>query len=135
MRTFSALTTAFLLLLAVPAGAQSVATSVSKAGTVAAPFLEIPVGAAAVGMGSAVVGRIADPTALYWNPAGTALTEQNEVAASHMGWIADTRFEFVGLTLPLSGLGTIGISFTSLNMDDMKVTTVEKPEGTGEYFS
>jgi hypothetical protein len=27
------------------------------------------------------------------------------------------------------------VNFTSLNMDDMKVTTVERPEGTGEYFS
>jgi hypothetical protein len=52
-----------------------------------------------------------------------------------MAWIADTRFDFVGVTLPLSDLGTLGISFTSLSMDDMKVTTVEQPDGTGEYFS
>jgi len=63
------------------------------------------------------------------------MSELNEVGATHMAWIADTRFDFVGLTLPLSGLGTLGLSFTSLTMEDMKVTTVEKPDGTGEYFS
>jgi hypothetical protein len=110
-------------------------TNASKTGTVAAPFLEIPVGAAAMGAGTAVVSRLSDPTALYWNPAGSALSDEGEVSATHMDWIADTRFDFVGLTLPLSGIGTLGFSFTSLSMGDMKVTTEEKPDGTGEYFS
>src|SRR5512147_2147062 len=129
--------TLLLPLLLIPAmtWGQAVSRTSSKAGTVAAPFLEIPVGAAAVGMGTAAVSHVTDPTSLYWNPAGSALGEQNEIVANHMTWIADTKFDFMGLTIPLSGLGTLGFSFTSLSMEDMKVTTVEKPDGTGEYFS
>jgi hypothetical protein len=108
---------------------------VSKTGTVAATFLEIPVGASAVGMGSAFVSLANDATALYWNPAGSAWLVQSEVLAMHTTWIADTRFDYASLVLPLEGFGTLGVNFTSLNMDDMKVTTVERPEGTGEYFS
>ena len=52
-----------------------------------------------------------------------------------MSWIADTRFDFAALVLPLGEAGTIGVSFTSLGMEDMKVRTVELPEGTGEFFS
>ncbi len=108
---------------------------VSKTGTVAAPFLEIPVGASAVGMGSAFVSLANDATSLYWNPAGSAWLAQSEVLAMHTTWIADTRFDYAAFVLPLEDIGTLGVNFTSLSMDDMKVTTVEKPEGTGEYFS
>ena len=135
MRPLSALLIAALLLMPAPARAQLGSKNVSKTGTVAAPFLEIPVGAAAIGMGTATVSRVSDPSALYWNPAGSALAVGNEAAATHMEWIADTKFDYVGLILPLSDFGTVGVSFTSLSMDDMKVTTVEKPDGTGEYFS
>jgi hypothetical protein len=135
MRTFIAVLIATFVILPVSVQAQSGSKNVSKTGTVAAPFLEIPVGAAAIGTGTAIVSQINDPTALYWNPAGCSISEMNEVSATHMNWIADTKFDFVGVTLPLSGLGTLGLSFASLSMDDMKVTTVEKPDGTGEYFS
>ena len=42
-------------------------TNVSKVGTTSATFLEIPVGAAAVGMGGAFVSLANDASALYWN--------------------------------------------------------------------
>ncbi len=109
--------------------------NVSKTGTVAAPFLEIPVGASAVGMGTAFVSIANDVTALYWNAAGIAALQQNEAAAIHTNWIAGTKFDFAGVVILVGGVGTIGVSVTSLGMDDMKVRTVEKPDGTGEYFS
>jgi len=114
---------------------QSSAKNVSKTGTTAAPFLEIPVGARAVGMGGAFVSIANDATALYWNPAGIVKLGRNELIAVHTGWIAETSFDFAALVLPLGGFGTLGISIISLSMDDMKVRTIEKPEGTGEFFS
>ena len=109
--------------------------NVSKTGTTAAAFLEIGVGAAANGMGGAFVGRADDASALYWNVGGIASLTRNEVILVHTNWIADTRFDYAGLVLNLGGFGNIGLSFTSLSMADMKVRTVEQPEGTGEYFS
>ncbi|RPI66848.1 MAG: PorV/PorQ family protein, partial [Ignavibacteriales bacterium] len=53
----------------------------------------------------------------------------------HTDWIADTKFDYAGLIIPLGDFGNLGFSFTSLSMDDMKVRTVEQPEGTGEKFS
>ncbi len=109
--------------------------SVAKTGTVAAPFLEIPVGAPAIAMGGAFVSLSTDATALYWNPAGAANLQTNEVVAQHTSWVAQTKFNFAALVLPLGSFGTLGLSFTSLSMEDMKVRTVELPEGTGEYFT
>lgn len=111
------------------------AQGVSKSGTTVATFLEIPVGSRAVAMGSAYVSHTGDATALYWNVAGTADLLQNEVVVSHSRWFADVNFDFAACVLPLGSFGTVGLSLTGLTMDDMKVRTVEQPEGTGEYFS
>jgi hypothetical protein len=108
---------------------------VSKTGTDAATFLEIPVGATAVGMGGAFVSYANDATSLYWNPSACALLTQNNFTVSHTNWIADTKFDFGGVVIPLAGFGVLGLGITSLSMADMKVRTVEQPEGTGEYFS
>jgi Type IX secretion system protein PorV len=108
---------------------------VSKVGTAAATFLEIPVGPTAIGMGGAFVSVANDYSSLYWNAAGIATIPQGQFGVSHTDWIADTRFDFAGLVLPVGSFGTLGFAVTSLSMGDMKVRTVDQPEGTGEYFS
>jgi len=115
--------------------AQASGTNVSKAGTTSAVFLEIPVGARAIGMGGAFVGTANDVSSLYWNVAGLATLPRNEALFTHNEWLADTRFDYAALAVPIEPLGTLGLSFTSLSMDDMLVHTVERPEGTGELFS
>lgn len=126
---------AFYIFLFLTLSLYSLAQNVSKRGTTAATFLQIPIGANATGMGGAFVSVANDATALVWNVGGIANLEQFEAQVSHTDWIADTKFDFLGVVLPLGEFGTLGMSLTSLSMDDMKVTTVEKPEGTGEYFS
>lgn len=111
------------------------ANGVSKTGTVVATFLEIPVGAPAIGMGDAFVSIANDASALYWNPAGIAWFSENQGFFQHTTWIADMGHDYAALVVPLGSFGVLGGSFTSLSMGDMKVRTVEKPEGTGEYFS
>lgn len=108
--------------------------NVSKAGTAAASFLRIPVGAQAIGMGGAFVSLANDATALYWNAAGIAEQTQNEVIGVHSDWIAGVSFDFAALVVSLQEFGNIGLNITSLSMDDMKVRSVEQPEGTGEFF-
>ena len=98
--------------------------NVSKTGTTAASFLEISVGASAIGMGGAFVSLANDASSLYWNPGGAANLEKYEALISHSEWIGETNFDFAALVLPLGEFGTLGFSFTSLNMDDMKVRTV-----------
>ncbi len=124
-----------LLLLWSVSGLSQYSSKVSNVGTTAAPFLEIGVGARAIGMGGAFVSTANDASALYWNPAGVARLKRPELLFVHTNWIADIRYDFVGATLPLGRFGTLGGSITSLGMDDMKVRTEDQPEGTGEYFN
>jgi hypothetical protein len=125
----------FLLVLLILLPAAIFAQGVSKVGTTAAAFLEIGPGAAAIGTGGAFTGRANDATSLYWNAAGIAGFYQNELDVVHTNWIAETSYNYAALVIPMGNAGSLGLSFTSLATGDMKVTTVEMPEGTGEYFN
>lgn len=129
-------TNIFLLIFIFLSGSRFLySQNVSKTGTTAASFLEIGVGAHANAMGGAFVGMANDASALYWNVGGIANLEQSEAVLVHTDWIAETKFDYAGLVIALGDVGNLGLSFTSLSMGDMKVRTVEQPDGTGENFS
>ncbi len=106
-----------------------------RAGTAAAQFLKIGVGARATAMGDAFVAVANDASALYWNPAGITQFQTNEVVLAETNWFADIQHQFIGAVYHLSLDDAIGVSVTSLHMDDMQVTTEFEPQGTGTYFS
>ncbi len=114
---------------------QAGGTNVSKTGTTAGTFLEIPVGARAIALGSAYSGIADDASSLYWNSAGSARLTEPDVLFSHSNWIADLRFDYAAIAVPVNSFGTLGLSFTALTMGDMPVRTVDAQEGTGELFS
>jgi long-subunit fatty acid transport protein len=127
-----------LVLTAFVGGSLAVAgefkSDVSKKGTTAATFLSISQGARATAMGSAFVAVADDWSALYWNPAGIASLE-NGAMFDHTTWFADIGYNYVGGTIGLGNLGTLGLSLTSSSIGDMRVTTVNAPDGTGEVFN
>ena len=124
----------YTLIIACTAG-QAQMSDVSKVGITAAPFLEIGVGARAIGMGGAFVATANDASALYWNPAGIARSSQMQFLFMNTNWIADMKFNYAGLTFPLGAFGSMGAFLTALNYGDMAVRTVDQPDGTGEIFS
>lgn len=111
------------------------AGTITKTGTNVGQFLKIGLGAPAMGMGGAVVSSANDATAWYWNPAIPARFNSSAVDLVQINWLVGTKIMYAGVAIPVSGLGTIGLNVTSLNMEDMAVRTEELPEGTGEYFS
>lgn len=115
--------------------AQTFKSDVSKRGTTAAPFLTIGQGARSIAMGSAFVGVSNDVSSIYWNPAGLTKAEGVQIMFDHTQWIADIKYNFLAASYNLGDMGTIGVSFLTSNIGEMKVTTVEQPNGTGETFS
>ena len=108
--------------------------NVSKVGTTAARFLNIDIGARAVGMGGAYTTVANDVSAIYWNPAGLTRFASGQVLFNHVNWIADMKYDFAAIAIPLQNWGTLGVGATFLTMDEMEVTTVDQPMGTGEMF-
>jgi long-subunit fatty acid transport protein len=125
---------AALLLCAVAATAQEQAVNVSKRGTSAAPFLSIQQGARASAMGGAFVALASDPSALFWNPAGIARLDGIQVMFDHTLWIADIHYNFLAATFDIGDIGAVGVSVTASAIDQMNVTTVAEPNGTGQIF-
>ena len=117
--------------------ASSSVLAVSKVGTTAAPFLNIAVGARALGMGGAFTAMANDATALFWNPAGIAGIQKFSTNLVHTDWLSDLRFDVVGAVLPLAHDDAIGAQITLLTMPDQEVTTTQQAEqdGTGYQFS
>ena len=109
--------------------------NITKSGTTAAQFLKIGVGPRAIGMGSAFAATADDISAMYWNPAGMAILNKNEVTFNHVDWIANTGLDFAAASVKSEGIGTIGAFVTIMQtIDGMLVRTTEVPEGTGELF-
>lgn len=110
-------------------------SNMTKTGTTAVQFLKIGLGARAIGMGGAFVAYANDVTAQYWNPAGLARVTGGEATFGHISWIADIGIEYAAVSYELQGFGSVGFTVTSLGMDGIPVTTIDKPEGTGEKYN
>jgi hypothetical protein len=122
-----------LALAAAPASAQFRLGS-QRAGTSAASFLKIGIGARAIGYGEAFVAVASDPSAIYWNPAGVASILRQEVMISHIEWPADINYEHIVYVLPTQKFGgSFAFQFGSL-YTELDETTELEPYGTGRSF-
>jgi len=105
-----------------------------RAGTTSGQFLKIGLGARAVGLGESFVAVANDPSAIYWNPAGLASLQRQEVALSHTGWPGDVNFEHVTWVVPSRHFGgSFGFQFGALSTE-MEETSELQPFGTGRNF-
>ncbi len=104
-------------------------------------FLSIGVGAAAQGMGNAVVAGVSDVTAGYWNPAGLGRIAPDkglQVAAMHAEWFAGAgKFDYLGVTLPLGQDGRsrrMALSMVRFGIDNIPNTlSLYESDGTVNY--
>jgi hypothetical protein len=116
---------------------QAQATDVfEKVGTVGCQFLEIGAGPRGVGMGEAMVAAAEGVESIYWNPAGLRSISRPTAIFTYGTWPADISHQFAAVAMrdPFSG-GIAALSITSLQMDAMKVTTSDIPDGVGVNFS
>lgn len=111
------------------------AQNVTKTGTTAAKFLSIGIGPRAISMGGAFSAVANDASALYWNPAGIAYTDQFQAMFAYTGLYAGINLNYFGLIIPAGESGNFGLNVTAVNYGQIGVTTEDQPEGTGETFS
>ena len=105
-----------------------------KAGTVAAPFLKIGVGARAVALGGNYVGLANDASALYWNPAGITNLDKISFSATHTKWFAGITHNAVMFALPIDDNSAFGIEILHLTSGDIEQTTIDEQEGNGIFY-
>ena len=123
----------YLILLCGLLGATPV-WAITNVGTSGAQFLKIGPGARADSLGGAFGAIVDDATAIYWNPAGLSQLDAISFNDTHTFWVGDTRFNFLAGAVPVENVGTFAGSITALMMPAMEITTLAKPDGTGQWF-
>jgi hypothetical protein len=105
----------------------------TKVGTTSAPFLKIEYGARAVAMGGSFVALADDASGTYYNPAGIAELDNVTVCVGHTMWFADLDYNYATFVIPTKKIN-VSLWGAFLSSEDIPVTTVENPDGTGQFF-
>ena len=113
----------------------------AEEGSHAADFLSHGVGARALGMGSSFVSIADDATAVYWNPAGLvqiprrafAMMYSDSFGTAQGGFLSKglVEYNFVSYVQRIQDIGSIGISWIRLGVDDIPHTTFVDVNGNG----
>ena len=97
-------------------------------------FLNIDIGARAVGMGGASTCMDNDISALFWNPAGAAKIKGGVLSLNHSQWIADMKQYGLAVAYGTVNNGTFG--GTLLLMDNGSIErTIPDPTQPRGFFS
>lgn len=107
----------------------------SKVGAAGGQFLKIGVGARANAMGGAFSSMADDLSSIHWNPAGLANLKSMNADFSYTQWFGGFSHNFGALAMPLSEDFTVAASIVSFTSDDIPVTTMYRPDGTGSSYS
>lgn len=88
-------------------------------------FLQIGVGAKALGMSNSVVAGVDDVTAAYWNPAGlTGVKTWVQGAAMHSEYFAGiAKYDYLGIAHPIDEKSTLAFTAIRFGVDDIPNTT------------
>jgi hypothetical protein len=106
-----------------------------KAGTSAAPELNIPVGAKDVGMSGANISSVNGVNSIFWNPAGLDLSQEGTTAMfSYRSWFDDMAVNYLAVSSRFSGLGSLAMTLRTFRIGEIHVTTEDQPDGTGEIL-
>ena len=122
-----------IILIAVVAPTNLVYAQLSKAGTTAAEFLKIPVGARASAI-SAYTATVNDPSSMVLNPAGLADIGSVEIQVEVTDWYLDINHSYLGAALPTKK-GAVGVHVLAMNYGEFEETTAEAQGLTGRTFN
>jgi hypothetical protein len=88
-------------------------------------FLNIGVGARALGMSLAQVASVNDVTSGYWNPAGlNSIGSDLQIAAMHSEYFAGiAKYDYAAIGKSIDSLSSASISFIRFGVDDIPNTT------------
>ncbi|MCX6294816.1 MAG: PorV/PorQ family protein [Bacteroidetes bacterium] len=88
-------------------------------------FLNIGVGARALGMSNSYVTAVNDVTAGYWNPAGLlGIKNQNQVALMHSEYFAGiAKYDYGAFATRLDSSSVLAVSMVRFGVDDIPNTT------------
>lgn len=108
--------------------------SFQNAGSTGLQFLKIGMSTRSEGMGGAAASLDGDISLLTLNPASIGNMHQLGLSIQRTNWVASTDLNFIGLVVPLSDQVNLALHTTYLTSGGIEITTIDAPEGTGEFY-
>jgi len=117
MKTLFRVISLFMMIIFVVVSMQS---QDRRSGANGAAFLNVGVGARAVGLGSATAALSNDVNQVFWNPAGVALRNDIcQVSVDYNKWIADLNHNALGLSYNMQDIGTLALGVMMFGASDI----------------
>jgi outer membrane protein OmpA-like peptidoglycan-associated protein len=123
------LVSSFIISLAYPICAKN-----ERAGLCSASFLKLGIGARSSAMGEAFIGLADDSTSLFWNPAGLATLEIEELSLHYEKWLEDLSHHTVSYAHILNDLSCFAIGLNSIFIDKLEKRRGANPSIEPEGF-
>ncbi len=99
----------------------------------AGAYLEVGVGARALGMGSAHVALSEDVYGFHWNPAGLAFLSNFQAGTMYSEMFNSlSKQSFVSAAMPIFGGATIAASWVRMSVDDIPEYVFDKTTTSGQ---
>lgn len=124
-----------LILIILGMAIPSVYGGEDKTGEAGFMFLKVPMGARETSMGMTGLTQSTGAGAMFWNPAAISHAEGITLSFSHLKHFAGIQSNYGALAIPAGDIGTFAVSVNYLSFGEIEITTAERPNGTGVYFT
>ena len=98
-----------------------------KVGSSSMQFLKVMPCARATAMGDAYSVLASGAEAVFWNPAGVALTDKSEVSLTYLKWIFDTQQGAFSFSMPIGNFGSVGVQVQYVDFGEIPEALWESP--------
>lgn len=98
-----------------------------KVGSTAMQFLKVMPSARATGVGEAYSVWASGAEAVFWNPAGVALTGNQEASLTYTDWLFDTYQGAFAYAISLGDVGAVGFQVQYVDFGVFEETSTQRP--------
>jgi hypothetical protein len=98
-----------------------------KVGSTSMQFLHVMPSARATALGDAYSVWASGAEAVFWNPSGLALIQNQEVSLTYVDWIFDTQQGALSYGAPLGDIGAVGLQIQYVNFGEFEETSLDRP--------
>jgi hypothetical protein len=98
-----------------------------KVGSTSMQFLKVMPVARATALGDAYTVLASGADAVFWNPAGVALTENNDISLTYIKWFIDTKQGALSYATTIPSFGSIGFQMQYVDFGEIEETMWADP--------
>lgn len=112
----------------------SVTSYSQKVGTTSMQFLKVMPCARAASLGDAYTVLASGAEALFWNPAGVAQVENQQLSSTYMMWMMDTKIGAVSFASSLDNYGAFGVLLQYVDYGEMEEAIWNRPYSKNDPY-